>query len=81
MPVPVAPAVIVIHASLLVAFQPHPVEALTVTMLEAPDVPTVVDDGERAETQETPTCVTVNVWPPIVIVPVRDVVPVLAATL
>ena len=55
--------------------------ALTVTMLEPPDVAAVVDDGERAETQETPTCVTVKVWPPIVIVPVREVVPALAATL
>ena len=33
---PVAPAVIVIHASLLAAVQPQPVDALTVTMPEAP---------------------------------------------
>ena len=60
LPVPEAPAAIAIHASLLVAVQPHPVDALIVTMLEPPDAEAVVDDGESAETQETPTCVTVK---------------------
>ena len=78
---PVAPEVIVIHASLLVAVQPHPVGALTVTMPEAPDVAAVVELGESVETHGTPTCVTVKVCPPIVIVPVREVEPALAATL
>ena len=81
MPVPVAPAVTVTHASLLVAVQPHPADALTVTILEAPDAPAVVDVGDSADTQGTPAWVTVNVCPPMVSVPVRDVVPVLAATL
>jgi hypothetical protein len=81
LPVPVAPAVIVIQASLLVADQPHPADALTVTMLEPPDAAVVVDVGESADTQGTPACVTVNVWPPIVIVPVRELVLALAATL
>ena len=81
LPVPVAPAVTVIHASLLVAVQPHPVDALTVTTLEAPAAATVDDIGDSAETHGTPACVTVKVWPPTVTVPVRDALPALAATL
>jgi hypothetical protein len=81
LPVPVAPAVTVIHALLLVAVQPQPDAAPTVTM---PDVPAGVIEttaGVTAETQLTPACVTVKVFPPIVSVPVREVVPALAATL
>jgi hypothetical protein len=37
--------------------------------------------GEMVNVQGTPGCVTVNVWPAMVIVPVRDVVDVFAATL
>jgi hypothetical protein len=37
--------------------------------------------GVTVNVHGAPACVTVKVWPPIVIVPVRDVVPVLAATL
>ena len=75
MPVPVAPAVIVIHASLLVAVQPHPVEALTVTMLEPPDArPWSMMARGRRHRRLRPVS-RVKVWPPIVIVPVRDVVP------
>ncbi len=81
LPVPVPPAVTVIHASLLIAVQPQPVGALTVTTLDVPDDVVDTDAGETPETQLTPACVTVNVWPPIVSVPVREVVPVLAATL
>jgi hypothetical protein len=79
--VPVPPAVTVIQASLLVAVQPHPVDALTVTTLEPPEAAAVVDVGESADTHETPAWVIVNVCPPIVIVPIRDVVFVFAATL
>lgn len=81
MPVPVAPAVTVIQPSLLVADHPHPVDALTVTMLEAPEAPVVVDVGESVDTHETPAWMTVNVCPPIVSVPVRELVLVLSATL
>jgi len=77
----VAPAVTVIHASLLVAVQPHPADALTVTTLDAPEAAAVVDMGESVDTHGTPACVTVKLWPPIVIVPLRDAVLVLAATL
>ena len=78
---PVAPAVTVIQASLLVAAHAHPADALTVTTLEPPEAAAVVDVGESADTHETPACVTVKVCPPIVIVPVRDVVLVFAAML
>ena len=50
-------------------------------------VPVVAEDvgfndvGEIVNVHGTPACVTVKVWPPIVIVPVRDVVAVFAATL
>ena len=82
MPLPLAPALIVSHASLLVAVQPQPVPAVTVTLpVVAADDVRFYDVGEIVNVQEAPACVTVNVWPPIVIVPVREVVPALAATL
>ena len=67
--------------ALLTAVQLHPVPAATVT------VPVVADDvgldevGEIVNVQGTPAWVTVKVWPPIVMVPVRELVLVLAATL
>lgn len=80
-PVPVPPAVTVIHGSLLVAVHPHPVGAVTVTTLDPPAALAAADTGESAETQELPACVTVKVCPAIVMVPVREVVPVLSLTL
>jgi hypothetical protein len=53
-PVPGEPAVTVIQASLFVAVHPQPVDALTVTALEVPEAGTVVDAGERVDTQELP---------------------------
>ena len=67
--------------ALLTAVQLQPVPAVTVT------VPVVADDvgfndvGEIVNVQGTPACVTVKVWPAIVMVPVRELVLVLAATL
>ena len=73
---------IVIHASLLAAVQLHPVPAVTVMVpVAATDVVRFEDVGAIVNVQGAPAWVTVKVWPPIVIVPVRDVVPVLAATL
>ena len=81
MPVPVAPALIVIHEALLVAVQPQPVGAVTVTVpLPAADV-TLADAAEIVELQGAPACVTVKVLPPIVSVPVRGLVVVFAVTL
>ena len=42
--------------------------------------PALTNVGEIVDTHDTPDCVIVNVLPPIVSVPVRDVVPVFTAT-
>jgi hypothetical protein len=79
----VAPLLIVIHDTLLVAVQVQlaPLVTPTVPVAAADDV-RFDADGEIANVQAVaPACVTVNVCPPIVIVPVRELVPVLAATL
>ena len=82
MPLPLAPALIVSHASLLVALQLQPVPAVTVTLpVVAADDVRFDDVGEIVNVHGAPACVTVNVCPPIVIEPVREVVPALAATL
>jgi hypothetical protein len=74
--------VIVIQASLLTAVQLQPALAVTVTVpVAAADVVRFDDVGAMVNVQGAPACVTVKVWPPIVIVPVRDTVLVLAATL
>jgi hypothetical protein len=79
-PLPLAPALMVIHAALLEAVQVQPVDAVTVTVPElAPDA-TLADIGEIVGAHVV-ACVTVKVLPAIVSVPVRLVVPVLAATL
>ena len=82
MPVPLAPALMVIQPTLLAAVQPQPVPAVTVTVpVAAADVVRFDDVGAMVNVHGAPAWVTVKVWPPIVIVPLRDVVPVLAATL
>ena len=81
MPVPVAPALIVIQVALLVAVHAQPVTAVTVTVpVPAADV-TLAEAGEIVGTHGTPACVTVKVLPPMVTVPLRPVVVVFAATL
>jgi hypothetical protein len=80
LPLPVAPAVTVIHALLLVVVQLHPIDAKTVIVPVAPADTTLAETGEIEDTHDTPACVTVNVLPPIVSAPVRDVVAVLVAT-
>ena len=82
MPLPEAPAVTVNQlVALLTAVQLQPVPAVTVTVPVVADDVGLNDVGEIVKVHGTPACVTVKVWPPIVIVPVRDVVPVFAATL
>ena len=83
MPLPLAPAVTVSQlVALLTAVQLQPVPAVTVTVpVVAPDDARVDEVGAIVNVHGAPACVTVKVWPPIVIVPVRDVVPVFAATL
>jgi len=74
--------VIVSHVALLTAVQLQPVPAVTVTVpVAATDVVKFDEVGEIANVQGAPACVTVNVWPAIVSVPVREVVLVFAATL
>ena len=81
LPLPVAPALTVIQVALLVAVHAQPVLAVTATLpVLALDV-TLADAGEIVGVQGAAACVTVNVFPPIVRVPVRDVVVVFAATL
>ena len=81
MPVPVAPAVIVTQVALLVAVHPQPVDAVTATLPVLAPATTFAEAGEIVDTHGMASCVTVNVLPPIVSVPVRGVVAVLAATL
>jgi hypothetical protein len=72
----------VIHASLLTAVQVQPAAAVTATFpLPAMDVVKFQDVGEIVAVHGSPACVTVNVCPPMVIVPVRDAVPLFAVTL
>jgi hypothetical protein len=72
----------VIQAALLVAVHAQPAPAVTVTVpLAATDVESVEDDGRIVKEHGAPGCVTVNVLPPIVSVPVREEVVELAATL
>ena len=81
LPDPVAPAVTVIHEALLEAVQAQPVAAVTVLL---PLPATAVKDcvaGEIDGEQDAAACVTVNVAPAIVNVPVRDDTALFAATL
>jgi hypothetical protein len=72
--------VIVSHSSLLTAVQAQPVDAVTVTTLLEPAATTLADVGVIEEPHGTPACVTVNVWSPIVSVPVRELLAAFAAT-
>lgn len=81
MPVPFAPAVIVIQPALLVAVQLHPALAVTATVPVPVVEAALAEAGEIVGVHGTPACVTVNVLPAIVMVPVRDVLPGFAATL
>jgi hypothetical protein len=82
LPLPAAPALTVIHVALLLAVQAQPVAAVTAT------VPVPAADATLAVVGEivglhgaAGCCVTVNVDPEIVSVPVRLVVPVLVPLL
>ena len=67
--------------SLLTPVQAHPVGA--VTSVEPVAVPAAIDwlGGEMEYVHGAPACVTLNVWPPMVSVPVRALVFGLAAAL
>ena len=70
-----------IHASLLVAVHAQPVDAVTATVPVLAVDATLADAGEIVGVQGAAACVTVNVLPPTVSVPVRCVAVVFAATL
>jgi hypothetical protein len=81
LPLPLAPAVTVIHAALLVAVQAHPVAAVTVTAAAVTPAAATLDDAdESVGAHGAPACVTSNVLPPIVSVAVRGVVAGFAVT-
>jgi hypothetical protein len=81
LPLPVAPALMVIQAALSVAVHAHPVTAVTATVFVLAAKPTLADTGAIVGAQGAPAWVTVNVLPPIVSVPVRAVVVGFAVTL
>ena len=70
-PVPLAPDVTVSHDALLLAVHPHPLVAVMVTEPVPPADGSDWQFAESAYEQESADCVTVNVPPAIVIVPVR----------
>jgi hypothetical protein len=69
----------VIHAVLLEAVQLHPAVVVTATVPFPPADAKNWLGGEMENVQE-PDCVTVNVCPATVTVPVREPVPMFAAT-
>ena len=80
-PVPLAPAVIVIHETALDAVQLQPAVVVTL-MFAVPAAPeTEGAVGATLNVHGTPACVTLNVKPAIVSVPVREEFDVFAATL
>lgn len=80
LPLPEAPAVTVIHEALLSADHVHEVLAVTPTVNVPPPEPADWLAGEMLKVQPGAAWVTVNVFPPAVILPVR-VPPLFATTL
>jgi hypothetical protein len=79
-PVPLPPDVIEIHVADAEAFHVHPFNVSTLTVPLVAPAGTDVLTGERLKVHVCPACVTVKVWPAIVMVPLRVDVPGLAAT-
>ena len=80
-PLPVAPALIVIHESLVAAVHAHPVDGVTAIVPVPAAAVRLADAGEMVGVHGAPAWVIVKVLPPIVSVAVRDVVLAFAATL
>jgi hypothetical protein len=81
LPDPFAPAVTVIQLTLLTVLHAQPVPAVTVLDPDVPFALAVSDDGEMVGVQGAAASLTVKVRPPIVSVPLRDVVVVLGSAL
>jgi hypothetical protein len=80
LPVPLAPDVTVIHVALLAAVQLHvPADAATPTLALPAAALGDAPVGDSVNEHGAAACVTVNVWPAIVTVPVRAA-PAFAAT-
>jgi hypothetical protein len=80
-PLPDAPDVMVIQDTLVVVVHAQPAAVVTsIVPFEAAAV-SAMDAGVSVSVHAAPACVTVSVCPPTVIVPVRPVVEVFAATL
>jgi hypothetical protein len=79
LPLPLAPAVTVIHETLLVAVHAQPVPAVTVTLPVPPADVRFCDVGDTLNVHGAPAWVTVTVVPATVNVPVRLAVDVFAA--
>ena len=71
LPMPDAPAVMIIHDTGLAAVHAHPIGAETVTEPRNPPAPDRSMLAPRLYVQGAPACVTGNARPPIVSVPVR----------
>jgi hypothetical protein len=80
LPLPLVPFVTVIQDAVLVAVQAQPVAAVTAIVPVVLAAAMLADVGAIVGAQGTPAWVTVNVLPPMLIVPVREVLVVLAAT-
>jgi hypothetical protein len=78
---PVLPDPTLSHAALLVVVQAQVLPAVTATVTDSPAAGELRLLGAIPNVQGRPSCVTVNVWPAMVIVPVRCAVPVFAATM
>src|SRR5512134_3015303 len=78
-PEPLAPALTLIHETCETEVQLQPVAAVTATEMLPPEAATVCCCGAMAN-EHPAVWMIVNVWPPMLSVPVRSV-PVLAATL
>ena len=79
MPVPLAPEVIVSQATGLVELQSQPAEAVTESVFVAPPAGADWKSGMTLNEHDPAGCVTVNVWPAMVRVPVRAAPVVFAA--
>src|SRR5215203_6982083 len=74
-PVPEPPDVMVIHAVDGTAFHAHPEPVVTSTVFAPPAAAIDMLAGLKASAQLRPLWLTLNVCPPMVIVPARTVVP------
>ena len=81
LPEPEAPPVTVSHDALLVAVDVHPAGACIAKLPEPPAAATLADAGEIAKLHGAAACVTVKTLPAAVMVALRLVPAVLAATL